>query len=383
MNTNYKEKDMIYLDNASTTLKKPVSVYVGVIKAMLKYNANPGRSGHSLSLKAGLEVYDTRELIAKHFNGKSENVIFTSGCTEALNLAIRGTAKAGGHIIATAYEHNSVLRVLEALKQDGKITYTIIYPDKNKKIDVNSIKKAINKDTYAIITNHISNVLGIEQDIKSIGKLAKNHNLIYIVDTAQSAGHKHIDMQECKISLLAFAGHKGLLGLSGVGGLVVNDGVKLSPIKYGGTGTKSESLAQPTEIPEGFECGTLPFLNIVALKYGIQYINKHFDKINSKIEELTAFLLENLSNMDNITLYTPLNSLNGVVAFNVKNYEASRVSDILNAKYKICVRSGLACAPLVSKYLGINKNGVVRVSISHYNSKNDIKSLLKALKTIK
>ncbi|MGN1227920.1 MAG: aminotransferase class V-fold PLP-dependent enzyme [Christensenellales bacterium] len=373
---------MIYLDNASTTLKKPLSVYFAVNKAMLKYNANPGRSGHNLSVKAGLEVYKTREKVANLFNANAENVILTSGCTEALNLAIRGTVQNGGHIITTAYEHNSVLRVLKHLQDEGKITFSIITPEKSGYYDINKIKSAIKQNTYMIIVNHISNVLGIEQNITQIGKLAKEYDLLFLVDTAQSGGHKKIDMQKDNISMLAFAGHKGLLGLSGVGGLVVNDTVKITPIKFGGTGTNSEDIRQPNTIPEAFESGTLPLINIVSLQAGIKYVQKYFDKINTKITTLSTYLLENLSKMQNIILYTPQNNTNGVIAFNVKNYTPQQVSDYLNEKYNICVRSGLTCAPLVHQHLNTINGGVIRVSIAHYNTKSQINKLLKALKSL-
>ncbi|MBQ8749842.1 MAG: aminotransferase class V-fold PLP-dependent enzyme [Clostridia bacterium] len=374
---------MIYLDNASTTLKKPLSVYFAVNKAMLKYNANAGRSGHSLSVKAGFEIYKARQEIAELFNASAENVIFTSGCTESLNLAIRGTVKQGGHIITSAYEHNSVLRVLKHLENEGKISFTIISPKKSGYFDLKDFEKAIKQNTYAIVVNHISNVLGIEQDIKGLGEIAKRHNLLFIVDTAQSAGHKNIDMQKLNISMLAFAGHKGLLGLSGVGGLVVNDKVQLQPIKFGGTGTSSEDINQPTTLPEAFESGTLPLVNIVSLRAGTNFVKKHFKKINSKIDYLTKYLIDNLTKMEHIILYTPQNSINGVVAFNVKNYSAGQVCDMLNEKYKICVRSGLTCAPYVHRFLGTINGGVIRVSIAHYNKKHQIDKLLSALKTLK
>lgn len=374
---------MIYLDNASTTLKKPFSVYYACYKVLRKYNANPGRSGHNLSIKAGMEVYNTRENIANMFNSNPQNVIFTSGCTEALNLAILGSVKEGGHIITTAYEHNSVLRVLRHLEKEGKITFNIIMPRGNGIFNIEDFTKALNKKTYMLIVNHISNVIGIEQNLMQFGKFAKDNNLIFLVDTAQSAGHKIIDMKKCNISMLAFAGHKGLLGLSGVGGLVINENVSLLPIKYGGTGTNSEDINQPIAMPEAFESGTLPLVNIASLNAGVKYVSKHFDKINNKIINLTKLLLDNLSKMKNIELYTPVNCYNGVVAFNVINFSPQQVCDILNEKYKICVRSGLACAPYVHICLNtINKGGTIRVSISSSNKKSHILKLLKALKSL-
>ncbi len=377
---------MIYLDNASTTLKKPFCVYKAVFKAMLRYNANAGRSGHDLSVKAGYEVYKARETVATLFNCNGEHIIFTSGCTEALNLAILGSVKEGGHIITSAYEHNSVLRVLKHLEKEGKITFTIIKPQQNGQINTNSFEKAINDKTYMIIVNHISNVLGVKIDIEKLGEIAKAHNLTFLVDSAQSAGHESIDMKKCNISMLAFAGHKGLLGLSGVGGLAISsesiNSINLKPIKFGGTGMNSEEIDPPVVMPESFECGTLPLVNIVSLRAGIEYVQKHFKTINEKIKYLSMQLIDRLKTNENITLYTPTNCFNGVVAFNVKGYSSMEVCDYLNEKHKICVRSGLTCAPIVHQVLGTTNCGVVRVSIAHYNKKSHIDKLIKALKEL-
>lgn len=375
---------MIYLDNASTTLKKPISEYFAIFKAMLKFNANPGRSGHDLGTKAGFEVFKTREILANFFNAEANKIIFTSGCTESLNLAIRGTKKLGGHIITTIYEHNSVLRVLQHLQNKGEITFTALSPnEKTKKIEASDFEKAIQGNTYMIICNHVSNVVGQQQDIKAIGEIAKKHNLLFLVDSAQSAGHKRIDVQKYNISMLAFAGHKGLLGLSGVGGLVVNGNIKLLPIKFGGTGTSSNDLNQPTGYPESYESGTLPLINIISLQAGVKYVQKHFDTLNAKIENLTKMLIDYLHKNPKIMLYTKPDCYNGVVAFNVRNFSAMQVCDILNEKFKICVRGGLQCAPLVHKHFGtIKDGGMIRVSISHTNKSSEIKKLIKAIESL-
>ena len=371
---------MIYLDNASTTNKKPLCVKLAVFKSLLKkYCANPGRSSHKASINAGNVVFETRELLKNFFNCPSpENVIFTSGCTEALNLAILGTAKNGGHIIYTSNEHNSVARPIEYLKSKGIITATIINAGDDGKIDAYQIQKAIKPQTYLVVVNHTSNVTGATSDISQIGKICKQHNLMFLVDGAQSAGHKKIDMQKDNISMLAVAGHKGLLAMQGIGVLLFNKNIKISPLKFGGTGTFSEQLLPPISYPESLEAGTGATPAIFSLNAGIKYLNKNFDKINHKIETLTKYLLDELYCRSYLTIFTCRDCYNGVVSFKVKNCSNSDVVDYLNS-HNICVRAGLHCAPLCHKNLGTPDGGTIRVSLSSFNTKRHIKKFLNAL----
>lgn len=371
---------MIYLDNASTSFYKPKCVKKIIKKGLNKYTANASRSAHKYACIVGEKVAYVRELFAKTFNCSFDRVIFTSGCTESLNLAIMGSVKHGGHIIASCFEHNSVLRCLEYLKNHNDITYTIIYPKQHDKISIKEIKDNIQINTYMIIVNHVSNVIGCEQDILNIGKIAKKHKLLFLVDGAQSAGHKMIDMKKCNISMLALAGHKGLLGLQGVGVLCVGDNVELSPIKYGGTGTFSESLTQPKDFPEGFESGTFSALNIIAMGEGLSYAYNNLILINDKILKLSKYLISELRKIKQIEVYSNIES-NGVISFNVKGFSPQAVASYLDQNFNIAVRAGLACAPLVHKYLRTYElGGVVRVSIGWHNKKKDINKLVFALK---
>lgn len=374
---------MIYFDNASTTNKKPFCVKMAVKKAISKkYCANPGRSSHNLSLNAGNIVFETREKLKEFFNAKSaENVIFTSGCTESLNLAILGTLAIGGHVILTSNEHNSVARPIENLKNQGKITTTIVKADKSGKINPEDIEKVINDKTYLVVVNHTSNVTGATSDIAEIGKVCKKHNVLFLVDAAQSAGHKKIDMEKMNISMLAIAGHKGLLGIQGVGALIFDNKVKIQPIKLGGTGTYSEKLLPPTTYPEGLEAGTAPTPAIFSLNAGTAYLSKHFEKVNCKIEKLTRFLLNELykrqKHNNKIKIFTQQNDCNGVVSFTVENLTTSEIVSVYNEK-GICVRAGLHCAPLCHERLNtLSSGGTVRVSLSHNNHVWEIKKFLK------
>ena len=372
---------MIYFDNSATTNYKPPNVKLSIIKNLSKYNtANPGRSGHKLSVKLGNKIFSVRQTLANFFNTSPFNVIFTSGCTESLNLAIFGTIKPNGHIITTINEHNSVLRAITKIQKDYNIEITYIKP-KNLIVTPEEISSCIKNNTYMIIVNHTSNVTGATCNIEEIGKIAKNNNLIYLVDSAQSGGHIKIDVQKCNINFLAVAGHKGLHGISGTGVLIVNNIPNdFIPFKYGGTGTDSKNLFQPISIPESFEAGTLNYLGIFALGEGVKFVDKNFDKINKKITSLTKYLVDNLSKNNNIDLYFDESSFySGVISFNVKNHSSDEVSNFLNTNYNIYIRSGLHCAPLVHEFLGTLDSGTCRISLDFKNSKHQIDVFLNAI----
>jgi len=368
---------MIYFDNAATTLNKPEQIKKSVMYAIKNFSANPGRSGHEMSLKTLNMVYETREILKGFFNAKEYNVIFTKNCTEALNLAILGTLKDGDHVIATVYEHNSVLRTLESLKQKG-VEVSFI----NSDLDDfhNRLEKEIKLNTKMVITTAISNVNGEQCNLYEVGSICKNYNLIYLVDGAQACGHIKIDMKKCNISMLAFAGHKGLLSITGVGGLVIKECLKLAPIMFGGTGTESENLVQPSTIPEGFECGTLPTIPIASLNAGTRFIEENFEKIYKKEQILIKKLVFELKKINFIEIYSKDNCSN-VISFNVKNQDCMLIANELN-ELGICVRSGLHCSPLAHKKLGTFETGSIRVSIDFQNTEKEIEMLINALKFI-
>lgn len=375
---------MIYLDNASTTNKKPFCVKWACFKSLTrKFCANPGRSSHKLGINAGNQVFETRLTVNKFFNVDClEHIVFTSGCTEALNTAIFGTVKQGGNVIITSNEHNSVARPLKLLEKQGKITLTIVNANEKGIVTADMIEKCINQKTYLVVVNHQSNVTGACQDVNKIGKMCKKHNVLFMVDAAQSAGHKKIDMVNDNIDILCIAGHKGLMAMQGIGVLCYQKNVDILPLKYGGTGTYGELLLPPNTPPESMEAGTSATPNIMSLKAGINYVSKHFDKINNKIEYLTKYLLEKLDKIEQVKLYTQKDCYNGVVSFTLKKLEPAEVVDYLNTK-NIFVRSGFQCAPLVHTNIGtIGSGGTIRVSISHYNKKWHIDKLVKHIKKL-
>ena len=369
---------MIYLDNASTTHHKPRRVIMAMKKGATKLSVNSSRGGYPLSIDGGMEVLKTREIIGKHFNCDTDKVIFTASCTASINLALRGTIKPDGHIISTTMEHNSTLRTLEDLKSKYNISYTLVKPI-NGVIRPEDIEKAITNNTYLVSTIHTSNVTGATNDITSIGNICKKHNLIYMVDGAQSSGHIRVDLKKCNINLFTIAGHKGFYAPQGIGALLINN-VKVMPMITGGTGTFSESIAQPSTPPEGLESGTQSMPCILGLQAGVQYVNKHFDKINNKITKLSTYLLNYLRNNNKIEVYSFTPS-SGVLSFNIKNFSSSEVGDYLSSSYNICVRTGLHCAPLIHKHNNTLNTGMIRVSISSFNKLKEIKTLIKAIES--
>lgn len=373
---------IIYFDNAATSHYKP-KIVLRRFKKSLKQSANPGRSGHKLSIKNALEVWQSREIVAKHFGKiEPENVIFTKNCTEALNIVLFGTVIQGGNVICSCFEHNSVLRPLHKLQDDGKITLTIIYPKNNNVITKKDVEEHITNKTYLVCVNSLSNVTGNKNDIYEIAKLCHLKNILYLCDNAQGAGHINIDMKKHNISYLTFAGHKGFLTPQGIGGLCINSNTIPTPLMNGGTGTESNNLMQPIALPESLESGTLATPLITSLKAGIIYVNKNNLKHNKKLKKLTEYLYTNLKDINGIKIYSNPNFESGIIAFNYKNYDSVEISEYLDQKYNIATRGGLHCAPLAHKHLETAQKGIVRISLSFKNSKKELKTLISAIRRL-
>jgi cysteine desulfurase family protein len=375
---------MIYLDNAATTFPKPDKVYHEMFDYMKTYAANPGRGAHDMSVMSSIKVLETRQIIANLFNIDDPfNIIFTSNTTDSLNIAIKGILKSGDHVITTVLEHNSVLRPLNKLKKTG-VTITFLDMDDNGFINLVDIKKSINKKTKAIIINHASNVIGTIQNIEKIGEIAKQSGIVFIVDAAQSAGVIDIDVKLCNIDLLAFPGHKGLLGPQGTGGLYIAPGIELETTKEGGTGSNSHSLEQPDFLPDKFESGTLNTPGIVGLYQGISYIfEEGIQKVRKKEEDLTQYLLSELTKLPFIKIYgnKSIDKRCAVISFNIENMDSSIVGYELN-KTGIAVRTGYHCAPLIHKALDTTYYGTVRASLGYFNTFEDVEALIKSLREI-
>lgn len=371
---------MIYLDNSATTAYKPKCVKGAVTACMDCLSANAGRSGHKKSVSAAMLVYRTRRKLCD-FIGCDGEAAFTLNCTEALNLAILGGAVYGGHVITTVREHNSVLRPLYELERSGKISLSVAVPDSAGRIDFNVIRPLIKNNTYMVAVNHVSNVTGQVCDIESIGQGLKGSGIKLLVDAAQSAGYLPIDMVKTGISFLAVAPHKGLHAIQGAGALCIANGLKLRPIKFGGTGTQSLSTFQPADIPECYESGTLPLVAIAALNRALDWTKENFSEQNETVSRLTLKLYEGLKNIPNVRLISDENS-QGIAAFNIGALSSDRVCDVLDGKYSIAARGGLHCAPLIHKYNGTVKSGAVRMSVGCDNTDAEIERTLEAVNEI-
>ncbi len=374
---------MIYFDNSATTLFKPESVINAMTCSMLRLGGNPGRSGHEVAIKCGRLVHSARERCSAFLGaGGGENIIFTPSCSFALNLAISSFALRGKHIVTTALEHNSVLRPLHALKKTRDIDVTTVIPTRDGIITPELIKDALRRDTCLVIINHISNVTGAIADVSRIGRICREHGIKLLVDGAQSVGYCDIDIGEMCIDALAIAPHKGMHAAQGVGILAVNGDVTLSPIIFGGTGTDSYSLKQPTDIPDGFEVGTLPTPAIATLIPAIEWSEKNKVKNREKLLFLSAMIRDELTKIREIDIYSPPNAASGIITFNVRGYTSESIGDILSSEYGICVRTGLHCAPFAHKYLGTETRGAIRVSLGCDNTEEEARFLINAIKEI-
>lgn len=375
---------MIYVDNSATSFPKPESVYNEVLRCMRNYAANSGRSSHSMALKAASKIMDTRLELSNFFNIQNAlNIIFTSNATEALNIGIKGILKKGDHVISSMIEHNSVLRPLYYLNKKG-IELTLLNVDCYGYINISSLKKEIKKNTKAIVVNHASNVLGTVQDIKSIGEIAKEAGLIFLVDASQSSGIIPIDVVRDNIDLLAFPGHKGLYGPQGTGGLYIKDGIELKEYTQGGTGSKSLSMEQPEMLPDRFESGTLNTPGIAGLCEGIKFINKtSIDKIREHENMLVQYLVQELKKLSYIKIYggTDYSNRCSVVSINLDNMDSSEVGNLFNEK-GIAVRTGYHCAPLIHNIIGTKDMGTVRISPGFFNTLNDVENIIICIKDI-
>lgn len=375
----------IYFDNAATSFPKPEEVYRQMEKVM-RSCANPGRSGHKMALESGRVIYETRELLAKLFSIKNPmQIIFTNNATDALNLGIKGYLKKGDHVITTSMEHNSVIRPLKALEDKGIIKITIVKAKIDGSIDEKDIQNAILKKTKMILTTHASNVTGTLIPITQIGEIAKENNIRYMVDAAQSAGVYPIDVEKMNIDILAFPGHKSLLGPQGTGGLYIREGIILQSMKEGGTGSQSESILQPEILPDKHESGTPNTIGISGLGAGVEFILKEgMDKIRLHEELLTKRLIEGFKKIENVKIYGPMDieKQAAVVSINIGDKDTSEISFKLDHKYDIACRSGLHCAPLAHKSLGTLKQGTVRFSMGYFNTIEEVDQVIKAVREI-
>ena len=374
----------IYFDNAATSHPKPYCVVQAVKRALTEANANPGRSGHRAAIEAGRIVLDCRERLATLLGaGDAMRVVHCFNCTDALNLAIKGSLHVGDHVVATCLEHNSVLRVLYALAQRGRITLTLVSPGPDGFVDPEDVRSALTPATALIVCTHASNVTGAIQPVAAIGQVAKAAGVRYLIDGAQALGGMPVDVKALGCDLYAFPGHKSLLGPQGTGGLYIAPGIRLNPLREGGTGTDSHSLLQPETLPERYESGTVNLPGIAGLAAGCEYVASRLSQIMMQERELTQALYEGLNAMDGVTLYSPAQEAGraGIVCFNVGDLPSAQAADAL-ARRDIAVRGGLHCAPEAHRFLGTLRRGAVRASIGHANTFEEVERFLQAVRAL-
>lgn len=370
--------DMIYLDNAATSRFKPKCVLDALIFDVT-HSANSGRAGHDEAIDKSIRIQKCREYLLSVFGASDEySLIFAKNCTEALNLAIFGIVKGGERVLTGVNEHNSVLRPLYKLKQEGKISLEIVKTNPLGRIDVKDVEKfATNADI--LVFGGACNVNGAICDIQSIADYCKNNGKILILDGAQSVPLIPLTLKSSGISMLACPGHKGLHGVQGTGFLIVRKDIKLSPLLYGGTGTFSSDVTPIVEMPDSFEAGTLFSGGIDALRQGAKWSFDNVDKNRKYIDRITKNIVHGLHDIG-ATLYTR-DTQTGVVCFNLANADSGYIADKLN-EYGICVRGGLHCAPLVHREQGTSFQGAVRASVGCETKEGEIAYFLSVVERL-
>lgn len=368
---------MIYLDNPATSFKKPAIVYQMMYKNTVYNSVNAGRGGHWASIRGAEGIAEAQEELSGLFNiSNPERIAFTQNATYALNMAISGLLTRKDHVIITSMEHNSLLRPIHRL-----CSYTMVEANQYGEVNPADIEKAIRPNTKLVATTHASNVCGTILPLREIGIICKKHNIPYLVDSAQTAGILAIDVDEMNISLLAFSGHKGLMGPLGTGGLYVRDGIELNPLIVGGTGTESQNRNQPENMPDMLHSGTLNTPAIMTLSSAVKYIKRvGTENIAAKEKALAENLYEGFMNINGVTVYgLHKGERNGTVAFNIENMDSQETADILNRKFNIAVRGGYHCAYTAHQTIGSEKTGAVRAGFGAFSTKNEADALLNAV----
>lgn len=379
---------MIYFDNAATSYPKPEEVLAAIIDFTNNIGGSPGRSGHRLSIESGRILYQCRENLAELFNVADPlRIIFTLNATEAINLVLKGLLHRGDHVITSSMEHNAIMRPLNELRQKD-VRFTKIACNADGSLDPALIESAIQPNTRLIALNHASNVCGTVLPVKEVGQIVRNHDLLFLVDTAQTAGVIPIDMEEASIDLLAFTGHKSLYGPMGTGGLIIGqriDPEELQPVRQGGTGSRSEQVVQPTFLPDRYESGTPNAVGLAGLLAALTWLKSEgIETIRAHEKALTAVLLEGLGEIAGVELYGTQDASKQIatVAFNIRGLEPSTIGLRLDEEFNILSRVGLHCAPTAHQTLGTFPQGSVRFGLGAFNQPEDVCAALNAVRLL-
>ena len=377
---------MIYFDNGATTFPKPAAVIRAVDDTLRFSGANPGRSGHKMSIKASEIMYDCRKNASKLFGTDSpEKIIFTQNCTAALNYVIKGILRSGDHAVISSLEHNAVLRPLEYLKKDG-IEYSVADYSPNDEQTISNFRNAIRENTRLVICTHASNVFGVRLPVERIAAMCRIYGILFCVDAAQTAGVAQFSLKDSCIDFLCTAGHKGLYGPMGTGILAINTDELPESLIQGGTGSFSSEREQPAILPDRFESGTPNLPGIAGLNEGIKFVMHRTPEAIERHEILLAQRLHNrLSQINGVKLYTAeptQRSSMPVISFNIEGFDSEETAAILNKRFDIALRAGLHCAPLAHEFFGTDKSGTVRAVMSIFSNLSQINYLASSVETI-
>src|SRR5438876_481409 len=365
----------IYFDNAATSWPKPATVSAAMSDCLSDAGGNPGRSGHRMSIAAARIVEDARESLAELFHVEDPaRIILTHNATHALNLALYGLLKPGDHVVTTSLEHNSVMRPLRHLETLG-VEVTVVASNPDGSVDVDAVRRALCPRTRLLVTTHASNVIGTLMRVAELASLARQKAIPYLLDASQTAGSIPIDVEQLGVSLMAFSGHKGLLGPTGTGGLYIHDDVTLTPLMRGGTGSDSAHEIQPQFLPDVLESGTLNVVGIAGLGAGVRVLSEiGIEAVGEHERELVEQFLNSAGDIPGIVLYGPADAAlrTGVVSFNITGAVPSEVGLILDRSFGIMARTGLHCAPSAHRTLGTFPAGTVRFSFGWFNKRAEV-----------
>lgn len=379
---------MIYCDNAATSWPKPPDVNQAMTTFLQDIGANPGRSGHRKSLEAGRCVYQAREAVTELFHAPDPlQVVFGPNVTHALNLALHGLLHSGDHVITSSMEHNAMMRPLRTLERQG-VQVTVVPCGADGLLDPWNIEAAIRKDTVLIALNHASNVVGTIQSVAEVGRIARQYNVLFIVDTAQTAGAYPIDMTEECIDLLAFTGHKALYGPPGIGGLIVGERVdieRLEPLVQGGTGSHSAHEEQPLFLPDRYESGTLNTVGLAGLEAGIRWIlDQGVMAIRHHEIQLTAELIAGLQSIPGVVVHgtRDANRQTATISLTIQDTDPAEIGLLLDEEFGVLCRVGLHCAPAAHKTLGTFPTGTIRLGLGAFTTPEEVTTILQAIEQI-
>lgn len=380
------QQRVIYMDHAATSWPKPDRVLQAMQEAVISYGANPGRGSHSMAVQASRVIFQTRRNLAQLFGIRNPNdIAFTLNTTMALNMAIKGVLQPGDHVIVTSIEHNSVRRPLEYVRRHHGVEITYLQSTVDGQLDMFELERSFQPHTKLVICSHSSNLLGTILPIARIGEMARARQAVFLVDAAQSAGILPVDVEAMKIDLLAFPGHKGLLGPQGTGGLYISPEIDLEPLLQGGTGSRSEDVEQPSVRPDRYEAGTPNTVGLAGLNEGVKFVlAETVDKIHAQEWTLTQRLMKGLGSIPSIRLLGPSlgEPRTGIVSFIAEGIDASEMAFRLDREYRIAVRSGMHCTPLAHETAGTLGSGAVRISIGYFTTEEEIEAVIAAVQAI-